>query len=269
MIELFDRDKRDVNRKSSKGNQLKWEKNGIWYKADYTGYEGLAEYVVSCLLDKSSLDSSEFVTYKQEQIKYNSQIFMGVSCRNFLREGEQLVTLERLMLNSYGVGLNNMIYSIPDHEERLKLIVARTQEVTGLDDFGVYMAKLLTLDAFCLNEDRHTHNIAVIIKSNGQYRYCPIFDQGAGLLADTTMDYPLSEDVYTLMDRVEAKTICQDFDEQVEIAEKLYGMNIRFYFSKNDVEKILNNIVGYDKVIIDRVRDVLFEQMRRYTYLFQ
>ena len=25
---------------SSKGNQLKWENAGIWYKADYTGYEG-------------------------------------------------------------------------------------------------------------------------------------------------------------------------------------------------------------------------------------
>lgn len=35
---------------SSKGNQLKWERQGIWYKADYTGYEGLSEYMVSELL---------------------------------------------------------------------------------------------------------------------------------------------------------------------------------------------------------------------------
>ena len=31
---------------SSKGNQQKWENNGIWYKADHTGYEGLAEYIL-------------------------------------------------------------------------------------------------------------------------------------------------------------------------------------------------------------------------------
>jgi len=87
MIELFDRDKKEVNRKSSKGNQLKWEKNGIWYKADYTGYEGLSEYVISNLLIKSSLKSSEFVVYEQEQIKYGSQIYGGVASQDFLFKG--------------------------------------------------------------------------------------------------------------------------------------------------------------------------------------
>ena len=32
---------------SSKGNQLKWFDGDSWYKADYAGYEGLAEYVCS------------------------------------------------------------------------------------------------------------------------------------------------------------------------------------------------------------------------------
>ena len=53
MIELFEQDILLNDRQSSKGNQLKWQsQNGIWYKADYTGYEGL---VVSCLLGYSSL----------------------------------------------------------------------------------------------------------------------------------------------------------------------------------------------------------------------
>ena len=55
MIELFENNLKTQNRQSSKGNQLKWESDGIWYKADYTGYEGLSEYVVSELLRKSSL----------------------------------------------------------------------------------------------------------------------------------------------------------------------------------------------------------------------
>lgn len=50
MIELFEQNIRTNERQSSKGNQLKWENNGIWYKADYTGYEGLAEYMISHLL---------------------------------------------------------------------------------------------------------------------------------------------------------------------------------------------------------------------------
>ena len=52
---------------------------------------------------------------------------------------------------------------------------------------GIYMNKLLTIDAFFLNEDRHTHNIAVLMNGKGDYVYCPIFDNGAGLLADTTI----------------------------------------------------------------------------------
>ena len=35
MIELFEQQLRSFDRHSSKGNQLKWENEGVWYKADY------------------------------------------------------------------------------------------------------------------------------------------------------------------------------------------------------------------------------------------
>ncbi len=268
MVELFDRDLKDINRKSSKGNQLKWQKDDTWFKADYTGYEGLSEYVVSSLLDKSSLHDAEYVSYNQEEIVYNSQIYMGGSCKNFLEEGEQLITLERLFQNTYGIGLNYMVYNIDTLEDRLKLIVNKTQEITGLDEFGKYMTKLLTIDAFFLNEDRHSHNIAVIRKTDGTYRHCPIFDQGAALLADTSMDYPLTHDLYVLMSRVKSKTFCENFDTQLEIAEKLYGNCLQFNFTGKDVDAILGTIHGYDKEIVNRVKDIIYEQMRKYRYLF-
>lgn len=56
MVELFEDHVRQFDRHSSKGNQLKWECDGVWYKADYTGYEWLAEYVISQLLKKSTLE---------------------------------------------------------------------------------------------------------------------------------------------------------------------------------------------------------------------
>ena len=121
---------------------------------------------------------------------------------------------------------------------------------------------------FFLNEDRHSHNIAVILCSDGTYRYCPIFDQGAALLADTTMDYPLNRDTYELLREVKAKTFCEDFEEQLEIAERLYGNCLRFSFDKKYVEEIMARAFGYDKKVIDRVKDIVFEQMRRYLYLF-
>ena len=35
---------------TSKGDQLKWKIDDRWYKADYMGYEGLSEVLVSDLL---------------------------------------------------------------------------------------------------------------------------------------------------------------------------------------------------------------------------
>lgn len=140
MVELFEQDIRTNDRQSSKGNQLKWKNNHIWYKADYAGYEGLAD--------------------------------------------------------------------------------------------------------------------------------SPIFDHGAALLSDTKMDYPLTGDVYHFMEEVGAKTICRDFDEQLDVSEELYGENLKFYFTKKDVDDILSQMTGYHEQIIERVRTILYMQMRKYEYLF-
>ena len=85
MIELFEQNERKASRQSSKGNQLKWENNDIWYKADFMGYEGLAEYVISHLLRKSTLSEEEYVLYDLEEIKYKSVIYNGVKSKSFLK----------------------------------------------------------------------------------------------------------------------------------------------------------------------------------------
>ena len=72
MIELFEQDVKTNDRQSSKGNQIKWENNNIWYKADYTGYEGLSEYVISHLLALTDLKENEYVLYNPVEIKYKT-----------------------------------------------------------------------------------------------------------------------------------------------------------------------------------------------------
>lgn len=131
-----------------------------------------------------------------------------------------------------------------------------------------YINKLLTIDALFLNEDRHTHNIAVLMNGKGGYTYCPIFDNGAGLLADTTMDYPLTGDMYSMIDKVQSKTICSEFSEQLDISETLYKMNLKFRFTKKDVKELLANAEIYPEEIRSRVETIIFEQMRKYKYLF-
>ena len=270
MVELFEKELIETENRSSKGNQLKWRNGDTWYKADYTGYEGLAEYVISHLLKKTTLNADEFLLYELEDIKYKNTIFHGVKSKNFLEPNWQLITLERLFKNVYGQSLNSMIYKTESLENRLKLLVKETERITGLKDFGVYMSKMLTIDAFFLNEDRHTHNIAVLANGNGEFKLCPIFDQGAGLLSDTTMDYPLGEDVYKLIDSVKAKTFCDSFYEQLDVTEKLYGSNIRFSFTKKDVVDIIDRVPydSYSDVIKERVKTICFEKMRQMNYLF-
>lgn len=269
MIELFERDEHTTGRNSSKGNQLKWEKNGVWYKADHNGYEGLAEYAVSHLMQYSNLTRDEFALYGTEQIRYKSRIYRGAQSKSFLEPGWQIITLERLFMNFCGQSLNGILWRMPGCAERLNFLVSQTERITGIEDFGTYLERLLTIDAFFLNEDRHTHNIAVLMDGNGGFRLCPLFDNGAALLSDTSMDYPLEEDVYALMKTVKAKTVSTDFDEQTETADAVFGAHLRFRFTHGDVEKMLEGADGYTDEEKRRVRTVIFEQMRKYGYLFE
>lgn len=268
MVELFEQTVKTQTRQSSKGNQLKWENDGIWYKADYTGYEGLSEYIISGLLAYSNLKTEEYISYQTEEIYYKSNTYHGCKSKNFLPDGWKLITLERLFQSMYGQSLNRAIYSIEDYGNRVSFLVEQTIRVTGLHDFGIYLSKLLTIDALFLNEDRHTHNIAVLLDDMGKYHYCPIFDNGAALLSDTTMDYPMNGNMEEMMEEAKAKTICQDFDKQLDMVEQIYGKHIEFNFDRKDVDKLLSEELYYPTQIKQRVKNIIINQRRKYQYLF-
>ena len=269
MVELFEQNIRTNTRQSSKGNQLKWENEGIWYKADYTGYEGLAEYVISHLLKLTNLNEGEYVLYEPEQIKYKRQIYNGVRSRAFIDEDWQIITLERLFKNVYNESLTSVLWHMSDVKERLEFLVNAIKNITGLNNWGEYICRLFTIDAFFLNEDRHMHNIAVLMNGKGEYKYCPVFDNGAGLLSDTTMDYPMGQDIYQMISEVKSKSVSQDFDEQLDVAENLYGQNLQFLFTKKNVSDIVNNADMYPLEERKRVELIIYSQMNKYQYLFR
>ena len=160
------------------------------------------------------------------------------------------------------------VYGIPAIEDRVKFLAETVSQMTGIPDFGIYLNKILTIDALFLNEDRHTHNIAVICKEDDSFRLCPVFDHGASLLADTTLDYPLGEDTYSLIDSVKAKTVCDSFADALEASEKLYGSNLRFSFDWHDIRAALEEDTTYPAELKARAEKVLLEQRRRYSFLF-
>lgn len=268
MVELFEQQLKNEDRHSSKGNQLKWIDKDIWYKADYMGYEGLAEFVTSHLLQYSTLEAEEYVLYELEEIQYKNNIFHGVKSMDLLETGWQIITLERLFKNLNGQSLSISIWKISDVKERLRFLVNQVERYTGIRNFGIYLAKLFTLDAFFLNEDRHMHNIAILMNEIGEYKLCPIFDHGASLLSDTKLDYPMEADVFSLIPEVHGKSISRDFDEQLFSAEELYGDTIHFSFKRKDIDKIVDEANSYTSAERERVRTILNQQMRKYAYLF-
>ena len=267
MVELDADNLYELDRKSSKGNQMKFYRDGFWYKVDSLGYEGLAEYTVSRLLHYSTLDCDEFADYDLEEIRYNGSVFRG--CRSAdISGGWQMITMERFFRAEYGFGANNVLYSPRDPEDRLAAFVDCVVRKTGITEFGIYMNKMMTIDALFLNEDRHPNNIALLTDGSSNYRLCPFFDHGAALLSDTTLEYPLGREVFELEKRVKAKTFSGSFLEQLESSEKLFGKNIRFSYGYHEVEAILNSDVPYEEGVRRRVMDLIMDTRRKYDYLF-
>ena len=141
--------------------------------------------------------------------------------------------------------------------------------MTGLKEFGSYLSRLLTIDALFLNEDRHMHNIAVLYDETGGYHYCPVFDNGRALLSDTTADYPMEEDIIELIPQVKAKTLSSDFVEQLDAVEGLYGQKLSFSYDEKIISELLEKEEYYPNKIKVRVREILLQQRRTYSYLFR
>ena len=63
------------------GNQTKARVDGTWYKADYLGYEGAAEYVASSILKYSNIKN--YVNYDLCNISYmkEGEINISMGCK--------------------------------------------------------------------------------------------------------------------------------------------------------------------------------------------
>ena len=255
---------------TSKGDQRKWKIDDFWYKADYMGYESLSEVLVSSLLQKSEINYP-FVTYQPVWIEYKKEYLRGCLSQNFLLEDEILVPLEKLYRQYTGESLAVKLSEFVETSERIRFLIDQVQQITNIQDFGLYLTTILEIDAFFLNEDRHTNNIAVLYNENTKkYSLCPVFDQGLCLLADTRQDYPLEAAIEECIQKIEAKPFDIDFDIQLDEAEKLYGVQLHFDFNMKDVESVLNQMVRfYSEEVRERVEELMRRQMRKYRYFMK
>lgn len=182
-----------------------------------------------------------------------------------------LIPLEKLYRQNTGDSLAISLAAFSEPAERIRFLADQLENMTGIQNFGAYLTAMLEIDAFFLNEDRHTNNIAVLYDTEtAQYSLSPLFDQGLCLFADTSNDYPLDLPMDVCMERIEAKPFSSDFDTQLDAAEKLYGIQLHFSFTPKDVCTELASLADYYPLEIrQRVEQIIRRQMRKYGYLMR
>ena len=80
----------------------------------------------------------------------------------------------------------------------------------------------------------------------------------------------MGEDVYQLIGKIHAKPFDRDFDTQLDAAEELFGTQVKLSFTRADIDAALNDVAAayYPADIIERARDILYQQRKKYQYLF-
>ena len=182
-----------------------------------------------------------------------------------------LIPLEKLYRQNTGDSLAISLAAFSEPAERIRFLADQLENMTGIQNFGAYLTAMLEIDAFFLNEDRHTNNIAVLYDTETeQYSLSPLFDQGLCLFADISNDYRLDLPMDVCIERIEAKPFSSDFDTQLDAAEELYGIQLHFSFTAKDVCTELDSLADYYPLEIrQRVEQIIRRQMRKYGYLMR
>lgn len=251
----------------SKGNQLKCKIDNRWYKADYLGYEGAAEYLCSQILSFSNVN--DFVSYSLSDINMPrfGKLYKGCSSQDFLQNGESIITADKLLKQYISPNYQEKYKNLP-LIQKISMFVDDIQSITKTEGLGEYLTKMLEFDLLTLNDDRHFNNIAFLQKQDGSFSFAPIFDNGGAFLSDITFDYPLSHNVRGLIPNAKAKPFSSDFEAQTEACIKLYGSQLKI--SKdidltNAFEKIEKS---YGTEIKDRMQTVFENQKFLYAEYF-
>lgn len=177
-------------RKSQKLPQRETSRNGLTTASGTSWISSvtnrLAETLVSQLLCQSNIEQDtpfKFVRYDISRVIAHGRERVCCASADFLKEGQSIITLAHLLKREVGESMKQQLGKLPSDKARIRYIAEQTAEITGLHDFPQYLTLLFEIDSLILNDDRHLNNIAVL-EQGGAYDYCPIFDNGAGLLSN-------------------------------------------------------------------------------------
>ena len=251
-IELGIEDRRRTS-SSSKGNQIKWYKDGYWYKANQFGYEGESEILASKVLGCSSINN--FVVY-EPCIVVEKREFSACRCASFLGVNDVFMSMYRFFRgNGIDLDTNSEYLSLSPYVKML-YVSNLVSNMTRIEGFLEYVKYHLVLDALILNEDRHMNNMGFIYNiASKTYRLAPIFDNAYSLLSDES-EYG-GKPIEMLVEDTRAKPFSKSFTEQYNNAKSCNFRICRHTF---------DTMVSMQEKT--RAVEVLLYQARKYPELF-
>lgn len=250
------------------GFQKKYIKDNFFYKLDESDNtsEAITEELVTKLLNFSSLNKTDFVSYEYGILgaKYASR------SKKFTKNDSELIDFNTLSKQIQKFPLD---YFVDNFHSASKGIDYTIKFIA--DNFNVdvkdYLRNCITLDYIIKNTDRDFSNLALIKESNS-YKTSPIFDNANGLMScenfnryknieDNLKDLsykPFSRDINEMYKylgpgfQVDFKAFLNFLNENYDIKEGEYGY-IQLQILKYQCEKLkeseLNININLDKKI--------------------
>lgn len=240
----------------SLGTQPKFLKDNYWYKYNNVGNEGLAEEMTSLLLSCSNVKN--YVEYENCLINGKK----GCKSKSMTENGEQIITFSQLYKNTHIGTLDNKILEFRTPEERFEFLVNFVKNETNIDCTN-YLYYNLALDMIIKNPDRHFGNLAVILKADGNFKECPIFDNGQGLMQNFSITPPFmtNEEKDNV---IVAGTISGSFERQFCVANQyLIGEPLKIDYNK--LYKLLDEKYPNKNI----AKDYLIYSLEKYKTLFK
>ena len=243
-----------IQESSSKGNQVKFCKEGYWIKQDTLGYESLAECVTSDILELLNWDH---VTYGPCKVVYadTGRIVRGCYSEDALK-GATEITLGRAIEKIGHTSVSELWSDCTTIGEKCVKLSEVLEPFITSSELNLYLARLVLIDALTMNEDRHTHNIAFTL-ADERLIPMPIFDNGAAFCSDivTPSGYPMDMRVSECLALVASKPFSRSFDEQA--AYFLSLGNCDFWPPESILSIPTQYAQYYDGSIIERVTNIL------------
>ena len=208
------------------GTQVKDYDDGMWYKQNKAGYEGIAECLSSKVLACSNI--RDFVMYHTCKINGKD----GCVSKNFLRPTESYISIQRLYDIYYEGKLDDAIRRLDSVKERIAYVKDFILSKTALD-ITEYLGKMLTFDMLILNTDRHFNNFGIIVdKTTDSYRFGPVFDNGNALLSNVLefpFDLPIGENIQNVYGKPFSAKL------EIQALEAGFGLKVNY----DEVKRIL------------------------------